>query len=250
MKLCFFVRPSAGCRIANANRNECPLLGTSRTFRYLVAIRCKPDIEKAASKARFMMGWTPRLMRARPYASRMHLHHQGGTTAKKRSSPPPLLGISYDPKDDVIDIALEGVDHMIHKHHEIYVEENGLQLSSLEVVDGEAARQIVVLRDQLMLPAPAQSAAKRAATLPTIAGARGVMLKTSRDLRGAFYWPAGVTRQTVFPTSSAISRAPDLSMASPTGRPRAFSSEFRKPVTTSSALPVGRPPLNGTKTTL
>src|SRR5258706_5966340 len=26
MKLCFFVRPSAGCRIANANRNECPLL--------------------------------------------------------------------------------------------------------------------------------------------------------------------------------------------------------------------------------
>jgi hypothetical protein len=32
--------------------------------------------------------------------------------------------------------------------------------------------------------------------------------------------------------------------------PWAFSSEFRKPVTTSSALPLGRPPLNGTKTTL
>jgi hypothetical protein len=30
----------------------------------------------------------------------------------------------------------------------------------------------------------------------------------------------------------------------------AFSSEFRKPVTTSSALRLGRPPLNGTKTTL
>src|SRR5258706_6429803 len=29
MKLCFFVRPSAGCRIANANRNECPLLADS-----------------------------------------------------------------------------------------------------------------------------------------------------------------------------------------------------------------------------
>ena len=26
MKLCFFVRPSAGCRIANANRNEYSLL--------------------------------------------------------------------------------------------------------------------------------------------------------------------------------------------------------------------------------
>jgi hypothetical protein len=34
-------------------------------------------------------------------------------------------------------------------------------------------------------------------------------------------------------------------------RPSAgFSSEFRKPVTTSSALRLGRPPLNGTKTTL
>jgi hypothetical protein len=29
-----------------------------------------------------------------------------------------------------------------------------------------------------------------------------------------------------------------------------LSSEFRKPVTTSSALPLGRPPLNGTKKTL
>jgi hypothetical protein len=26
MKLCFFVKPSAGCRIANANQNEDPLL--------------------------------------------------------------------------------------------------------------------------------------------------------------------------------------------------------------------------------
>jgi hypothetical protein len=27
----------------------------------------------------------------------------------------PLLGISYDPKNDIIEIALEGVDHLIHK---------------------------------------------------------------------------------------------------------------------------------------
>jgi len=72
----------------------------------------------------------------------------------------PLRGISYDPKNDVIEIALEGVDHLIHKPREIYVEEQGLELSSLEVVDAEGARQIVVLRDPLMLPAPAQSTAK------------------------------------------------------------------------------------------
>ncbi len=37
----------------------------------------------------------------------------------------PLLGISYDPKNDLIDIALEGVDHMIHHPREIYVAESG-----------------------------------------------------------------------------------------------------------------------------
>jgi hypothetical protein len=72
----------------------------------------------------------------------------------------PLLGISYDPKDDVIEIALEGVDHLIHKPREVYVEEQGLELSSLEIVDAEGVRQIIVLRDPMMLPAPAQSAAK------------------------------------------------------------------------------------------
>ena len=72
----------------------------------------------------------------------------------------PLLGISYDPKNDVIVIALEGVDHLIHKPREVYVEQEGLELSSLEVIDAEGTRQIVLLRDPLMLPAPAQSTAK------------------------------------------------------------------------------------------
>ena len=68
----------------------------------------------------------------------------------------PLFGISYDPKDDVI--ALEGHDHLIHKPREIYIEGEGLELASLEVIDADGVRQIVVLRDPLMLPAP--SAAK------------------------------------------------------------------------------------------
>jgi hypothetical protein len=70
----------------------------------------------------------------------------------------PLLGISYDPKDDVIGIALEGVDHLIPKPREVYVEEQGLELSSLEVIDAEGGRQIIVLRDPMMLSGPAQSA--------------------------------------------------------------------------------------------
>ena len=71
----------------------------------------------------------------------------------------PLRGISYDPKNDVIAIDLEGVEHLIHKPGEVWVEERGLELSSLEVVDADGVRQIVVLRDPLMLPAP-QTAAK------------------------------------------------------------------------------------------
>jgi uncharacterized protein DUF5335 len=72
----------------------------------------------------------------------------------------PLLGISYDPKDDLIEIALEGLDHLIHKPREVWVEEQGLERSSLEIIDAEGVRQIVVLKDPMMLPAPAQSAAK------------------------------------------------------------------------------------------
>lgn len=72
----------------------------------------------------------------------------------------PLLGISYDPKDDIIEIALEGLDHLIQQPREAYVEENGPELSSLEVIAADGARHIVVLRDPLTLPAPAQSEAK------------------------------------------------------------------------------------------
>ena len=34
----------------------------------------------------------------------------------------PLLGIAYDPKNDVIEIALENLDHLIHRPREFYVD--------------------------------------------------------------------------------------------------------------------------------
>jgi hypothetical protein len=42
----------------------------------------------------------------------------------------------------------------------VYVEENGLELSSLEVIDADGAHQIIVLKDPMVLPAPAQSTAR------------------------------------------------------------------------------------------
>jgi hypothetical protein len=32
---------------------------------------------------------------------------------------PPLRGVAYDPKDDVLEVALEGIDHLIEHPREI-----------------------------------------------------------------------------------------------------------------------------------
>jgi hypothetical protein len=69
----------------------------------------------------------------------------------------PLLGIAYDPKDDVLEIALDGVDHLIAKPEEVYVDIGPTGLTNLRVVDRDGVSQIIQLRDPLMLPAPATS---------------------------------------------------------------------------------------------
>jgi hypothetical protein len=71
----------------------------------------------------------------------------------------PLIGITYDPKDDLVEIALEGVDHMIPKPREIYVEGGPIGLESVEIVDASGTKQIVLLRDPLMLPRPEHASA-------------------------------------------------------------------------------------------
>jgi hypothetical protein len=65
-----------------------------------------------------------------------------------------FLGISYDPKGDELEILLEGLDHLIPKPREIYVEGSAPALSSILVIDNDGNQQIVKLRDPLMLPQP------------------------------------------------------------------------------------------------
>jgi hypothetical protein len=67
----------------------------------------------------------------------------------------PFFGITYDPKDDIVEIALEGIDHLIEKPREVYVDDGGRGVISLEIVDAGGAHQIVKLREPLKLPAPA-----------------------------------------------------------------------------------------------
>ena len=68
----------------------------------------------------------------------------------------PLIGIVYDPKSDVVEIALEQLDHMIQKPREILVNEGPAGLASVEVSGADGVMQIVKLRDPLMLPPPSR----------------------------------------------------------------------------------------------
>jgi Family of unknown function (DUF5335) len=69
----------------------------------------------------------------------------------------PLIGIAYDPKDDIVEIAVDQLDHMIQKPREIAVEEGPDGLASVEITDSDGVMQIVKLRSPLMLPAPSET---------------------------------------------------------------------------------------------
>ena len=71
----------------------------------------------------------------------------------------PLIGIVYDPKSNVIEVALEGIDHLILDPREVYVDFDVGGLVGLEVIDADDSRQIIKLKDALALPAPTAEAA-------------------------------------------------------------------------------------------
>jgi len=66
----------------------------------------------------------------------------------------PLLAISYDPKNDLISVNLERVDHLIRAPRELYVDYALAGLTCLDIIDGEGAHQILKLSDPLALPEP------------------------------------------------------------------------------------------------
>jgi len=66
----------------------------------------------------------------------------------------PIIGITYDPKNDILEVALEGLDHIIHKPRSLTVDESNAGLVGLEIVDGDGRKQIVKLMEPLMLPPP------------------------------------------------------------------------------------------------
>jgi hypothetical protein len=64
----------------------------------------------------------------------------------------PIIGITYDYKDDLLDIALDGANHLIQRPRQVAVEESSTGLLSVAVTDAEGTKQIIRMKDPLMLP--------------------------------------------------------------------------------------------------
>jgi hypothetical protein len=65
----------------------------------------------------------------------------------------PLFGVSYDEADDMIAVMAEGLNHLIRKPSTVFVESDGVDLLSMEVIDADSAAQIIRFREPLLLPA-------------------------------------------------------------------------------------------------
>jgi hypothetical protein len=69
----------------------------------------------------------------------------------------PLIGITYDPKDDLIEIALDELDHLVRSPRQVFIDYAvGGLLAAIEIIDADGNRQIVKLKDPLALPVPGE----------------------------------------------------------------------------------------------
>ena len=70
----------------------------------------------------------------------------------------PMIGITYDPKDDLFDVALQRgdavVDHLIYGPREFAADREFVELSALEIIDRDGKQHLLRLRDALALPPP------------------------------------------------------------------------------------------------
>lgn len=74
----------------------------------------------------------------------------------------PLLGLAYDRKDDLVEVALEGLDHLIYHPRELAAREEDNGLISIRVVDRDDVTHIIKLTGPLNLPVPAKGSWRRA----------------------------------------------------------------------------------------
>jgi uncharacterized protein DUF5335 len=61
----------------------------------------------------------------------------------------PLLGVAYDPKGDLVEIGLQGLDHRVRRPHQLYADEGPTGLAALVILDDDGLRHEVRLRQPL-----------------------------------------------------------------------------------------------------
>jgi hypothetical protein len=99
----------------------------------------------------------------RPFFDRMSKALQPGSRAEVEVASPeigdqilaewiPMIGVTYDSKDDLLDVALDGTDHLVYHPQEIIIEEGAEGLLSFAVTTDDGTRQIVRLKPPLKLP--------------------------------------------------------------------------------------------------
>jgi len=64
----------------------------------------------------------------------------------------PVNGVTYDPKDDILVVDLEGAQHVIRSPREVVVDEDNDGIHSIIVVCAEQHRHIIHLKAALVLP--------------------------------------------------------------------------------------------------
>jgi hypothetical protein len=77
----------------------------------------------------------------------------------------PMIGITYDSRDDLLDVALDRYDHLILHPRKVVVDwaDDGA-LARVAVVDAEGETQVVRMKTPLMLPPPDDVQAARPAS--------------------------------------------------------------------------------------
>jgi len=65
----------------------------------------------------------------------------------------PLIGVAYDPRADVLEIALQNVDHMIERPRDVTVEETPRGVVAIEITTADERHEILKLRRPLTLAA-------------------------------------------------------------------------------------------------
>ena len=66
----------------------------------------------------------------------------------------PLHGITYDTANDLLDVSLDGLTHLIRHPRDIVIEEAASGITSVAIALRDGSRQVIRLKQPLMLPAP------------------------------------------------------------------------------------------------